>query len=289
MGLMEVAIIGWLPSHGEWVPPPAYWILLSIIVALCFVTHLVHLLRARRRQAGGYPGVPLGAFWAWHEADIRAKTVFFLVLWGWPVGLFLIVTLGALLPSLWSPVPVVMSVLLTLYGLLFWVFLAWAGWLGIKASHLRKDTGIGRAVKEAKQGRTQDEAAPSPPKPEQPGSMSTEEAVQSAKQALRDGRPAEAVRLLQAFNGTATNIEALTTLGVAYAQMGQLESAEETLRHAIEFQPKSAAIHYNLALVLYRAGKYPAAWGEIHTCQSCGYDVPGQFLVQLSAAMPEPE
>lgn len=66
----------------------------------------------------------------------------------------------------------------------------------------------------------------------------------------------QASNLLPSGQGAAS----IAAQGVALRQAGQLESAEEVLRHAITLAQDTPDIRWNLALTLLNAGKYSDAW-----------------------------
>lgn len=113
--------------------------------------------------------------------------------------------------------------------------------------------------------------APSPP------------TVGQARRLLREGRADEAfAQLLLLTSGEAANADALSTLGVAHAKRNEYRQAETALRRALDMNPRSAAIRYNLSLVLNQRGKYMEAAREAQKCLDQGYPVPESFLDRLA-------
>jgi len=273
---------------GKYAPTGA-----AIIVPICFVGHWLLVRKARRRKATDYPGVSLWSFSDWQQADIRAKLVFFVVVWTPVVVGVLLAAIGAAFmgvnPLLMASIFGLMSGFLKLYMFIFLPLLLWAAWLGDKAAKLRNAARIEQAVANMRQQRSNGRTPSVRQHPQAVPHTSTAQAVRDAKQALHNGKPSEAITRLESFRGAVEDTEVLTILGIAYAQNGQLELAKNALRQAIRTQPGFGAIHYNLAMVLYRAGEYPAAWDEIGACRTCNYNVPEQFRQQLTLAMPEPK
>ena len=121
---------------------------------------------------------------------------------------------------------------------------------------------------------------PMPVKP----ALSPAPTIQAARKLLRTGQVDEALgQLKQLVEGKTANADAMSILGVAYAWKRDFSQAEEALRCALDMSPESAAIHYNLSLVLHQRGKYMEASWEAQKCLDEGYPVPDNFLDRLAA------
>ena len=120
---------------------------------------------------------------------------------------------------------------------------------------------------------------PMPVKP----ALSPGPTIQTARKLLRTGQVDEALgQLKQLAEGRTANADAMSILGVAYARKRDFSQAEEALRSALDMSPESAAIHYNLSLVLHQRGKYVEASWEAQKCLDGGYPVPQSFLDRLA-------
>jgi tetratricopeptide (TPR) repeat protein len=107
--------------------------------------------------------------------------------------------------------------------------------------------------------------------------------IQTARKLLRTGQVDEALaQLKQLVEGKTANADAMSILGVAYARKRNFSQAEEAFRAALDMRPESAAIHYNLSLVLHQRGKYMEASWEAQKCLDGGYPVPRSFLDRLA-------
>lgn len=77
-------------------------------------------------------------------------------------------------------------------------------------------------------------------------------------------RPDEAVPLLESVTRLEPDRwDAWTNLGVAHLDCGDIESAETTLRHALEINPENPEAHYNLAWLLLLTDRHEEGWQEL--------------------------
>jgi len=90
--------------------------------------------------------------------------------------------------------------------------------------------------------------------------IATANKVESALQALDDGKPEKAVPMLQQVLANSASVYlAQYGLGSALAQLQQCQKAIEPLRKAIELQPDSAWAHFQMGSCLTKTGDYKTA------------------------------
>jgi tetratricopeptide (TPR) repeat protein len=117
-------------------------------------------------------------------------------------------------------------------------------------------------------------------------SIATANKVESALQAIDDGKPEKALPILQQVLANSPSVYlAQYGLGSALAQLQQCPKAIEPLRKAIELQPDSAWAHFQMGACLVKTGDYKTAavhleiatsrlpeFGEAHTLLAQSYD-----------------
>ncbi len=87
---------------------------------------------------------------------------------------------------------------------------------------------------------------------------------QEARDALTEGEPAEAVRILERGLGERRYPDLLQLLGLAYGQLGELSKAEAAFRDALAIHPGYQKARINLALTLVEQHRFEEAEGELH-------------------------
>ena len=116
--------------------------------------------------------------------------------------------------------------------------------------------------------------------------IATANKVESALQAIDDGKPEKALPILQQVLANSPSVYlAQYGLGSALAQLQQCPKAIEPLRKAIELQPDSAWAHFQMGACLVKTGDYKTAavhleiatsrlpeFGEAHTLLAQSYD-----------------
>ena len=116
--------------------------------------------------------------------------------------------------------------------------------------------------------------------------IATANKVESALQAIDDGKPEKALPIFQHVLANSPSVYlAQYGLGAALAQLQQCPKAIEPLRKAIELQPDSAWAHFQMGACLVKTGDYKTAavhleiatsrlpeFGEAHTLLAQSYD-----------------
>ncbi|MBN9693190.1 MAG: tetratricopeptide repeat protein [Verrucomicrobia bacterium] len=92
------------------------------------------------------------------------------------------------------------------------------------------------------------------------------EALRQGDQALEQGRPEEAVPLLeQAVTDLPNNALAWNHLGLAYQGIGRPEEARKAYLRALEFDRNLFDVHFNLGALEFEAGRWPEAERSLRT------------------------
>jgi len=77
-------------------------------------------------------------------------------------------------------------------------------------------------------------------------------------------------------------------IATAYGIKNDFDSAVRHYDQALLIDPYNAQAHNNLAVILYRIGRYTLAWQHVHRARDLGAPVIPDFLKALRDAMPEP-
>ena len=97
-----------------------------------------------------------------------------------------------------------------------------------------------------------------------PPSAQVQQWMQLGSDAMRQGRPADALKLFSQAAAAAPQLpDAFLGLGLAQLRAGEGEQAQTTLRHAIELDPHTLGAHLFLGIAQYQGGDAAAAAASI--------------------------
>jgi tetratricopeptide (TPR) repeat protein len=100
---------------------------------------------------------------------------------------------------------------------------------------------------------------------------------------LQKGDPDNAiVALNKAVSHNNKFIQAYASLASAYFMKGEFDKSIEAAEKAISLEPNFAVAYHNLSLALYEKGEHQKAIENSDKAMALGYEVPSNFLKELS-------
>ena len=100
---------------------------------------------------------------------------------------------------------------------------------------------------------------------------------------MQKGDPDNAiVALNKAVSHNNKFIQAYASLASAYFMKGEFDKSIEAAEKAISLEPNFAVAYHNLSLALYEKGEHQKAIENSDKAMALGYEVPSNFLKELS-------